>query len=218
MATSLGEPAPRPSSPPTSPAPIRAREVFWNLPNALTLARLLALPVLLAFPLMTGPSGSRFVAWVFIVAAATDAVDGWLARRGQQVTEIGKLLDPLADKLLVTTALVVLLAVGRIPPWGLVLVVVIVGRELAVTGLRGIATVDGQVMSARGPGKLKALAQNVAIGALLFPEPTLGLPAHQIGLTLLTVATLLTLWSGWMIFADYFRTVTAGDRPPGVDR
>jgi CDP-diacylglycerol--glycerol-3-phosphate 3-phosphatidyltransferase len=84
-------------------------------------------------------------------------------------------------------------------------VVVIIGRELAVTGLRGIASADGRVMPARFSGKLKTLVQNVAIGALLFPDPTLGLPAHPIGMTLLTLATLLTLYSGWEIFADYFR-------------
>ena len=73
-------------------------------------------------------------------------VDGWLARRGKMVTHVGKLLDPLADKLLVSTALIVLLAMGRIPLWALWMVVVIVGRELAVTGLRGIASAGGQVL------------------------------------------------------------------------
>lgn len=213
MATSLGEPAASPDSRPTPP-PARPREAFWNLPNALTLARLLALPPLLLLPAYHGPVASRIVAWVFIVAATTDAVDGWLARRGQMVTNIGKLLDPLADKLLVTTSLIVLLQVDRIPAWGLPLVVVIVGRELAITALRGLASADGQVMAARGAGKLKALTQNVAIGALLFPDPTLGLPAHTIGLTLLTLATLLTLWSGWMYFADYFR---GAGLPGGAD-
>jgi len=74
-----------------------------------------------------------------------------------------------------------------------------------VTGLRGIASVDGRVMPARFSGKLKALVQNVAIGALLFPDGTLGVPNHGIGLTLLAAATLLTLWSGWELFAAYFR-------------
>jgi CDP-diacylglycerol--glycerol-3-phosphate 3-phosphatidyltransferase len=201
MATSLGEPTAPPSAQPAAPA----RERFWNLPNSITALRMLAVPVLLLLPLWPGPAGSRFVAWVFIVAALTDIVDGWLARRGQQVTQIGKLLDPLADKLLVATSLIVLLSVGRIPPWALPLVVVIIGRELAVTGLRGIASAGGQVMAARWPGKLKAVAQNVAIGALLFPAGTLGLPNHAIGMTLLGLATVLTLWSGWIYFAEYFR-------------
>jgi phosphatidylglycerophosphate synthase len=84
------------------------------------------------------------------------------------------------------------------------MVVVIIGRELAVTGLRSIASAGGQVMGANRPGKLKALCQNVAIGALLFPPETLGV-AHVLGMTLLFVATALTLWSGYQYFAEYFR-------------
>jgi CDP-diacylglycerol--glycerol-3-phosphate 3-phosphatidyltransferase len=194
MTTSPGEAAAAPS----------LREPFWNLPNTITLLRGFAVPLLLLLPLFPGPSGSRVVAWGFILAATTDVVDGWLARWGQQVTRVGKLLDPLVDKLLVTTSLVVLLAVDRIPGWAVPLVVVILGRELIVTGLRSIASADGRVMAAKLSGKLKTLVQNVAIGALLFPDPTLGLPAHAIGLTLLAAATLLTLWSGWEHFSDYF--------------
>ncbi len=180
-------------------------ERFWNLPNSITMLRLIVVPVMLAFPYFENPASSRFVAWLFIAAAVTDVLDGWLARRGQQVTRIGKLLDPLADKLVVTVCLVVLLAMGRIPMWASVFVVVIIGRELAVTGLRGLASVGGQVMAADWRGKAKALAQNIAIGALLFPDPTLGLPSHRIGMLLLTVATILTLWSGYVYFASYFR-------------
>jgi CDP-diacylglycerol--glycerol-3-phosphate 3-phosphatidyltransferase len=85
------------------------------------------------------------------------------------------------------------------------MVVVIVGRELAVTGLRGIASAGGQIMAAAPAGKIKAFVQNVAIASLLFHYPTFGLPAHDIGLALLSLATALTLYSGYMYFADYFR-------------
>jgi CDP-diacylglycerol--glycerol-3-phosphate 3-phosphatidyltransferase len=180
------------------------REVFWNLPNTITVFRMGVVPILLLMPAFPGRVGSQVIAWLFILAVTSDLVDGWLARRGQQVTRIGKLLDPLADKLVVTTALVVLLGMGRLPGWSTVLVVVIIGRELAVTGLRGIASADGHVMGAQWQGKAKTLIQNVAIGALIFPDPTLGLPAHAIGLALLVVATALTLWSGWVYFAHYF--------------
>jgi len=81
---------------------------------------------------------------------------------------------------------------------------VIVGRELAVTGLRGLASAHGHIMAAAAAGKAKTLLQNIAIGALLFPTPTLGLPAHAIGLVFLVVATALTLWSGYGYFAGYF--------------
>jgi CDP-diacylglycerol--glycerol-3-phosphate 3-phosphatidyltransferase len=203
MATSLSESEASPAAP--------VREQFWNLPNTITVVRLAVVPVLLGFPLFDGPVGSRIVAWLFIVSALGDIVDGWAARRGQQVTRIGKLLDPLADKLTVATALIILLTIGRIPGWGASLIVVIIGRELAVTGLRGIASAGGHVVAATRPGKLKTLTQNVAIGALLFPDPTLGLPAHPIGLTLLGGATALTLWSGYVYFADYFGAASPGE-------
>ncbi len=167
--------------------------------------RAAVVPVLLLFPEVAGSRlGSQILAWLFIVAAVTDLLDGWLARRGQQVTQIGKLIDPLADKLLVATSLIVLLAGGRIPSWGTPMVVIIIGRELAVTGLRGFAQADGHIMAAEWSGKAKTLLQNIAIGALLFPTPQWGLPAHTIGLWFLVAATALTLWSGYGYFASYF--------------
>jgi CDP-diacylglycerol--glycerol-3-phosphate 3-phosphatidyltransferase len=197
MATSPAESTPR--------APLLPVERLWNLPNTITLLRTLAVPVLLLFPsLAASRRGSEAMAWIFIVAAVTDLLDGWLARRGEQVTSIGKLLDPLCDKLLVATALIVLLAGGRIPDWGTPMVVVIIGREIAVTGLRGFASAQGEIMAAAWAGKLKTLLQNIAIGALLFPSPQWGLPAHTVGLSFLVVATALTLWSGYGYFATFF--------------
>lgn len=186
----------------------RRRETFWNLPNTVTMLRIAAVPVLILVPTEWGQtkSGSQVMAWVFILAALSDILDGWLARRsgGANITRMGKLLDPLADKFLVSTALIMLVSIGRIPVWATFMVVVIIGRELAVTGLRGIASSDGHVVGASWQGKLKSFVQNFSVGALLFHYPTLGLPAHEIGLTLLGVATALTLWSGYVYFADYF--------------
>jgi CDP-diacylglycerol--glycerol-3-phosphate 3-phosphatidyltransferase len=198
----------------SSPLSTVRRELFWNLPNTLTVLRIAVVPVFLVFPWVDhSRTGSQVVAWLFIVAAVTDVVDGWLARRGHGVTSIGKLLDPLADKMLVATALILLLAVGRIPLWAAGMVVVIVGRELAVTGLRSIASSEGVVVAAARMGKLKAVFQNIAIGALFFPDPTLGLPAHLIGLAMLGLATALTLWSGYVYFADYFGWYGGTSRP-----
>lgn len=182
------------------------RELFWNLPNTVTMLRIGVVPILIFIPFAQGPSGSRFMAWAFIIAALTDILDGWLARRkgGRDITRIGKLLDPLADKLLISTALIMMLAIDRIPTWGAGMVVVIVGRELAVTGLRGIASSHGHIVAATGPGKIKTIAQSAATGALLFHYETFGLPAHDIGMTLLMIATALTLWSGYLYFSDYF--------------
>lgn len=202
---------------PPAAIPLHLREPFWNLPNTLTVLRIFVVPMFLAFPLIDHTRwGSQLMAWLFIAAAITDVIDGWLARRGHGVTSMGKLLDPLADKLLVTTALIVLLTVDRLPVWSTWMVVVIVGRELAVTGLRSIASAGGHVVAAGRLGKWKAVFQNIAIGALLFPDPTLGLPAHAVGLAMLSLATLLTLASGYVYFADYFGWYggAPGEAPP----
>jgi len=189
------------------------RERFWNLPNTVTMLRICVVPVLLCIPFALSEPGSRFMAWCFIVAASSDLLDGWLARRAGEVTRVGKLLDPLADKLLVSTALIMLLAAGRLEGFfDGTLAVVIVGRELAVTGLRGIASTHGHVMPATWQGKFKTVIQNVAVAALLFHYETLGLPAHELGVTLLAIAAALTLWSGYRYFADYF-----GSEPPSEE-
>jgi CDP-diacylglycerol--glycerol-3-phosphate 3-phosphatidyltransferase len=205
-----GAPALGPAAVSSDPEPTRpmatAPSTFWNLPNTITALRAAVVPVLLLYPLFPGEQGSTVMAWIFIVAAVSDLVDGWLARRGQQVTHIGVLLDPLADKLLVSTALIVLLAMqDRIPTWATWMVVTIVGRELAVTGLRGLASAGGQIVAASALGKIKTVTQNIAVGALLFHYTTLGLDAHTVGMVFLSVATVLTIASGYRYFADYFR-------------
>jgi len=194
------------------------QEQFWNAPNAITLGRIAASFLLLLLPLLTSPMGSAAMGFGFLAVSLTDLLDGYLARRDGTVTRIGKLLDPLADKLLVSTALIVLLSVGRIPPWAVWMVVVIVGRELAVTGLRGIASAGGVVVAASSLGKVKTVAQNIAIGALLFHYETIGIDAQAVGLIFLTIATALTILSGYQYFADYFgglREREAGRDPGG---
>jgi CDP-diacylglycerol--glycerol-3-phosphate 3-phosphatidyltransferase len=177
---------------------------IFNVPNTITLIRISVVPFLLFMPMILDPMGSKIMAWLFIAATLTDVLDGYIARSWKMITRLGKLLDPLADKMLVTTALIMMLAVGRLGVWAASMVVIIVARELAVTGLRGIASADGHVVAASGAGKLKTLTQNAAVIALLFHYETFGLPAHEIGLTLLAVASALTLWSGWLYFASYF--------------
>ena len=192
------------------------RDASFNLPNALTVLRIFLVPLLVVV-LLTRFEGHVYLgSAIFGLAVLTDYLDGYFARRRNEVTRLGILLDPLADKLLVSTALIVLLVspyprvpgfegleIARIPAWATWMVVVIVGRELAVTGLRSIASAGGRVMAATWLGKVKALCQNVAIGALLFPADTLGV-AHQVGMSLLFVATALTLASGYLYFRDYF--------------
>ncbi|MEM7243821.1 MAG: CDP-diacylglycerol--glycerol-3-phosphate 3-phosphatidyltransferase [Acidobacteriota bacterium] len=147
------------------------REEGINLPNALTLLRIFLVPVLVAAILAVFEGRQWVCAGVFLVAALTDALDGFIARRRGQVTTLGRLLDPLADKLLICGALVSLVEVRLAPGW---MVVVILAREFAITGLRGIAAERGVTISARPWGKVKMLIQVCCIVALLLshsPQP-----------------------------------------------
>ncbi len=134
---------------------------------------------------------------IFIIVSLTDMLDGYLARLRGSVTTLGRLLDPLADKLLITTALIMLIPLGRVPAW---MVVLIVGRELAITGLRGMASSEGIVIPASKLGKSKTIYQLVAASALLIHYEYYKINFHQIGMVFLWIALFLTLWSG----IDYF--------------
>jgi len=139
-----------------------------NVPNVLTLLRILAVPVLVVALLGETPNGDLIAAIVFALAALSDGLDGYIARRRRTVTTFGKLMDPLADKLLVVAALVSLVSLGRLAAW---VAMVIIAREVAVTGLRGIAAEKGVVIAASWLGKLKTVLQVVAIFALIIWEP-----------------------------------------------
>jgi len=179
-------------------------EHFWTLPNTITVSRIALTPFLFALPWFDGPDWSAFMGVAFLLVSLTDLVDGYIARVHNQESRIGKLLDPLADKLLVMTALVMLIGVGRIPGWGLPLVVATLAREIMITGLRGMAGAQGVVIAASSLGKWKTGFQLAAITALLIHWPFLGLPAHELGLALLVVATALTVVSGWQYLRAYF--------------
>lgn len=186
------------------PAALRGQvhiEKIWNLPNLVTLSRIAATPLLLLNLWWKGPFWSTVVGLGFLAVSLTDLLDGYLARRGGSVTRIGKLLDPLADKILVMTALVVLVAVPRVDEWGVIMAIVILGREIAVTSLRAMASADGVVVPAAPIAKWKTGFQIAAITGLLIHYPILGISLHMIGMLLLAIATAITLWSGF----DYFR-------------
>ena len=168
-----------------------------NLANKITLARIILVPVFLAILSIKIKYGHFLAAGVFILAASTDGLDGYFARKRNQVTKLGKFMDPLADKLLVSAALLSLVELGRISAW---IAFVIIGREFAVTGLRAIAAADGVVISASKLGKLKTVTQIVAIAILMldnFPFTFLNLPVDQIAVWL---AVIITIVSG----VDYF--------------
>jgi CDP-diacylglycerol---glycerol-3-phosphate 3-phosphatidyltransferase len=173
-----------------------------NVPNALTLLRIVAVPVLVVALLDETPDGDLIAAAVFALAAVTDGLDGYIARRQQSITTFGKLMDPLADKLLVVAALISLVSLDRLAAWA---AMVIIAREFAVTGLRGLAAERGVVIAASWLGKVKTLLQVAAIFALIVFEPA---PAWADALLYLAVA--VTVISG----ADYFfglrRRIEAG--------
>ena len=146
------------------------KQKILNLPNILTLSRIGAVPLLVVIILLGG--GGRFAsivaAVVFLVAVLTDLLDGYLARRTGQVTNLGRFLDPLADKLINAAALVMLVPLGRAPAW---VAFMIIAREMAVTGLRGIATTEGVVISASSLGKQKTLTRTSPCSAALALSP-----------------------------------------------
>jgi CDP-diacylglycerol---glycerol-3-phosphate 3-phosphatidyltransferase len=135
-----------------------------NLPNVLTLLRILLVPVLVAALVQEGGGGDKLAAAVFVLASLTDALDGWIARRQKSVSTFGKLMDPLADKLLVTAALVSLVSLDRLSAW---VAMVIIAREFAVTGLRQLAMEEGHVIPASIWGKLKTVTQIAMVLVLI---------------------------------------------------
>ncbi|GIP46593.1 CDP-diacylglycerol--glycerol-3-phosphate 3-phosphatidyltransferase [compost metagenome] len=182
-----------------------------NLPNRITLTRIFMIPVMLVFLLVDAgwlsheitlgvyslPVHQLIAAVLFIVAASTDGIDGYIARKYNLVTNLGKLLDPLADKLLVGTVLIGLVAMGKCDAW---IAVVIISREFAVTGLREVALLEGSVIAASKWGKAKTITQIIAISALLlnnFPFEWLSFPFDDVAMWL---AAVITLYSG----IDYF--------------
>ncbi len=168
-----------------------------NLPNTLSTMRLVLIPAVVICLYFPGRLGSFLAALFFGLAAITDLLDGFYARRYKVVTPLGKFLDPLADKLLVSATMIMLVALDRIPPW---IVILIVGREMAVTGLRGIAVIEGKVIEASSLGKYKTIFQSVALICLSLHYRYLKVDFHAVGMIFLWGALILTMWSGWVYF------------------
>ena len=181
-----------------------------NLPNKITISRIFLIPVFLIIMLApfewgnvsflgtTLPVTHLVGALIFIIASATDWVDGHYARKLNLVTNLGKFLDPLADKLLVSAALIVLVELNFAPSW---IVILIISRELAVTGLRLILAEGGEVVAANMLGKIKTWTQIVAISALLLHNIIFEMFSIPFADIALWVAMFFTVWSGWDYFA-----------------
>ncbi|HHT36234.1 MAG: CDP-diacylglycerol--glycerol-3-phosphate 3-phosphatidyltransferase [Candidatus Wallacebacter cryptica] len=160
-----------------------------GLANWITIIRIFFIPVFMAVVLSGAPSGKYLAAVVFGIAAATDGLDGYIARTRKQVTRFGKLIDPIADKLLISAALLTLVELDQISAW---IAVIIIGREFAVSGLRILAAADQVVIAASKWGKVKTLTQIIAILLLLLEIPG--------GMWVMWLAVLVTIISG----VDYF--------------
>lgn len=170
-----------------------------NLPNTITAIRFVLAGILTIMLMLEQTLWMGFCSWsVFVIAAFSDWVDGYFARLYKSETVLGQLMDPLADKVLVTVSLIMLIPLGRVPAW---LVLIILCREIIITGLRGIAASSGIVVAASGLGKIKSIIQYIGIGTLIFPLGLSPIPfLHQIGLGIVYVSLVLTIWSG----LDYF--------------
>lgn len=170
-----------------------------TLPNILTAYRFAVVPFLLVCLLPGVDQWTEVVAFVlFLTAALTDLADGYFARKQKSETVLGKLMDPLADKVLVAVALIMLIPIERVPAW---VSFMILARELVVTGLRGVAASSGIVVAASRLGKIKSVLQYTALCVLIFPAGLLPIPfLHQLGLYILYVSLVMTIWSG----IDYF--------------
>jgi CDP-diacylglycerol--glycerol-3-phosphate 3-phosphatidyltransferase len=173
-----------------------------NLPIGLTITRIVAVPLLILFLISSSRVHALIAAGIFILAALTDWADGLIARRRNQVTTLGTLLDPIADKLLVAAALVSLLTIDKVAAW---IVVVIIGRELAVTGLRGVAAGVGVIVPASRLAKWKTVSQYVAVTLLILEKGLQSPVFHAMATVTLWGALVLTVVSAVDYFYRFFR-------------
>ncbi|MFT3709171.1 MAG: CDP-diacylglycerol--glycerol-3-phosphate 3-phosphatidyltransferase [Archangium sp.] len=181
---------------------------FWNLPNMLTLGRIVVIPLFVWLLYDGDPWFSVLAGAVFTLAAVTDVIDGFLARRWNMITVTGKLLDPLADKLIVAAAMVMMVRLGRIPAW---IVIVLLSREFIVTGLRQVAASEGLVIAAGQEGKWKTALQLVGIIALCvhYTHPVFlvtgwyDINFNVIGKALLYFSTAFSVWSAGVYFQAF---------------
>jgi CDP-diacylglycerol--glycerol-3-phosphate 3-phosphatidyltransferase len=192
------------------------RGEFTNLPNLVTMGRVALVPFVLLFIDNFSPLRSFIASLLYLGAAAGDALDGYLARSRGQVSMLGKFLDPLADKLIVTAVLVFMVALGRAPAW---LVVVLLARDFAINGLRSVASAQGLVIAASDGGKIKTALQLVAIMMLLihFRYPALGtsipIDYQKVGLTILKISMVASLFSAGQYLRNFFAAVIQQSRP-----
>ena len=196
--------------------------MHWNLPNSLTAFRIAIIPVLVVMYLLKGwPGRELWLTVVFVIAAITDWLDGYLARRMNLSSPFGAFLDPVADKLIVSTALVLLVSDAAIlnhvysSVLFIISVAVIIGREIVISALREVMADMGKRgdVAVDKTGKYKTAFQLISISMLLYAEPLLGLPIFKIGELLLYLAVGLTLWSMWIYLSAAAKSFEVTDTP-----
>ncbi len=165
----------------------------WNIPNSLTMLRIMLVPVFVIVLSTRVSYGEYVAAGIFIVASLTDSLDGYLARKWKQVTKLGIILDPLADKLLVTAALISLVELQSLAGW---IAIVIIGREFAVSGLRALKAEEGVIIPASKLGKVKTMTQVIAIILLLVQGAYQQLLPYPLGEWTMYLAVIITIVSG----------------------
>ncbi|SEM14975.1 CDP-diacylglycerol--glycerol-3-phosphate 3-phosphatidyltransferase [Syntrophus gentianae] len=182
---------------------ISSGEKIFNLPNIITMVRIGVIPIL--FFLLTSPdlTWSLVIAFLFLAAALTDFLDGYIARKYEIITKMGQFLDPIADKLIVNTAMILMIPIGRIPAWVVAITII---RDIAVDGMRSIASGEGRVIDASALGKKKTLCQTMAVIALIIHYPFWGIDAHAVGMVTLYIALFFTVYSGLDYFAKFYRS------------
>ena len=178
-----------------------------NLPNTLTIFRMVSIPVVVICLTFPGKWGSFLAAAFFGMAFITDILDGYFARKYGSITVLGKFLDPLADKILVSVTMIMLIPLDRIPTW---VVILIIAREMAITGLRSIAVDEGVVIQASDLGKFKTIFQATALSGLCLHHEYFDINFHVVGMFFLWIALILTLWSGWAYFREYIQVFFPG--------
>ena len=177
---------------------------MFNLPNILSFARIGSIPLIVLLLYFPGKITAALAMLVFIVASLTDLVDGIVARKYNMVTNMGKFLDPLADKLLISAVLIMLVANGWLQAW---IAIVIIGREITVTGLRAIAADEKVVIAADNYGKLKTIFQVVALCPLILHYSWWGFDPNLMGQVLIHIALVLALVSGVNYFRGFYSRV-----------
>lgn len=173
-----------------------------NLPNQLTILRIIIIPFFLIFLYMDKPLTNIIATSLFVVASITDYVDGYLARKYEIVTDFGKIIDPIADKILTASSMIVLVELGRLDGW---IVVLMLARDFIIGGLRNFAASKGVVIAAGFSGKLKTVLQMIGIGCLIYKNPLLGLDTFVIGTIVIYVALIVSIYSCVIYYVEYFK-------------